>query len=458
MAVVLAPGTVPAYPVHLTAQRSPDRPSRGLWLIKWILVIPHLLVLAVLWAAYLVLSVVALVGILVSGRYPRTIFDFNVGVLRWSWRVAYYSYGALATDRYPPFTLRDDPSYPARLDVEYPQRLSRGLALVKWWLLVLPHYLVLTLFTGPGAGATAAREGGGTGWVWEGGLIGVLVFFSGVALLFTGRYPQGLYDLLLGLNRWGLRVAGYAGLMTDVYPPFRLDQGGQEEPRDTAYPAQDLRPRSEWTGGRVVGAVAGSLAVLIGLGLAGGGATLLAAGQDGYLTSPSQSVRTTGYAIASEAVLLQGAGLEEAVGQVRVRAEDPGGGETFVGIARAEDAATYLAGVQHSVVTGPLARDVREVRGGPPTTAPEDYDLWEASASGPGRQVAEVPAQPGSWVLVVMAADGSAGLRADVDVGATLPWLTPAGGVLLALGCVLILGGAVTVALAVRAASAQSQR
>jgi hypothetical protein len=61
-----------------------------------------------------------------------------------------------------------------------------------------------------------------------GGLVGLLVFFAGIALLFTARYPTGIFDAVLGMDRWAVRVAAYAALMTDVYPPFRLDQGGAE--------------------------------------------------------------------------------------------------------------------------------------------------------------------------------------------------------------------------------------
>jgi len=176
-----------------------------------------------------VLSVVAFFAILITGRYPYAIFTFNLGVLRWTWRVAYYTYGALGTDRYPPFTLGEAPDYPATLDVAYPEHLSRGLVLVKWWLLALPHYLVVAVFTG-GAIAAVNEANDHALWATGGGLIGLLVCFAGLALLFTGRYPRGLYDLIMGMNRWVFRVVAYAGLMTDQYPPFRLDMGGHEPP------------------------------------------------------------------------------------------------------------------------------------------------------------------------------------------------------------------------------------
>jgi hypothetical protein len=180
--------------------------------VKWLLAIPHYLVLALLWIGLVIVSLIALVAILATGRYPKPLFDYAAGVLRWTWRVQFYAYCALGTDRYPPFTLDDVPDYPARLHVDYPEQLSRGLVLVKWWLLAIPHYLVVGVLIGAGANQSDTP-----------GLILILVLIAAVTVLVTDRYPDPLYRLIIGLNRWVFRVAGYAGLLTDAYPPFRLD-------------------------------------------------------------------------------------------------------------------------------------------------------------------------------------------------------------------------------------------
>jgi hypothetical protein len=223
------------YPVRVEGRLDPEL-SRWLWLVKWILAIPHYIVLVFLWLAFLVVSVFAFFAILFTARYPRGLFDFNVAVVRWTWRVGFYTFDANGTDRYPPFSL-EATDYPASLEVEYPETLSRGLVLVKWWLLALPHYVVIGFFTG---GWFAVHEGSSHsdwGGPSGGGLILALVFFGVVALLFTGRYPGGIFDFVIGMNRWCFRVLAYAALMTDRYPPFRLDQGQTEPAPTVAEPA-----------------------------------------------------------------------------------------------------------------------------------------------------------------------------------------------------------------------------
>jgi hypothetical protein len=227
-------GLVPAerapasYPVRLTGELDPTL-SRGLWLVKWFLAIPHYLVLACLWVAFVVTTVVAGFAILFTGRYPRSLFNFNVGVLRWSWRVGFYAYSALGTDRYPPFTLaRTD--YPADFDVDYPEHLSHGLVVIKSWLLAVPHLLIVGLFTANLSYWWTTRDDWSASYQSPAGisLLGLLVLIAGVVLLVTRRYPRDLFSFILGINRWVYRVLSYAALMRDEYPPFRFDQGGRD--------------------------------------------------------------------------------------------------------------------------------------------------------------------------------------------------------------------------------------
>jgi hypothetical protein len=198
-----------SYPISVKGELS-EPPSRGWWLLKWLLGIPHYIILVFLWIAFAVVAIIAFFAILFTAKYPKGLFEFNTGVLRWSWRVGFYSYGVLGTDKYPPFTLASVDDYPADLQIEYPERLSQGLVLVKWWLLAIPHYCVIYFFQG----AAGERRGGG--------LVPILAIFAAIALLFTGKYPEDIFKLVVGMNRWTIRVIGYASLMTDKYPPFRL--------------------------------------------------------------------------------------------------------------------------------------------------------------------------------------------------------------------------------------------
>jgi hypothetical protein len=458
------------YPVRVDAQLDPNL-SRWLWLVKWLLVIPHYVVLAFLWLAFVVLSLVALVAIVITGRYPRAIFDFNVGVLRWTWRVDYYAYSALGTDHYPPFTLEERPDYPAHLEIDYPEHLSRGLALVKWWLLALPHYLVVGLFVSGlayayGAGSDSAR-------VMSFGLIGILVLIAGVALLFTGRYPTSVYDLVLGLNRWVLRVAAYAGLMTDVYPPFRLDQGGTDPARlvtrealgspgaggtsrsgvtapDPTAERPPTGPAPAWTAGRVIAVVLGSLLLLgaIGTGLGAGATAIARAARDsqGYLMSPTRALTTDTYALVTEsAEITTDPGADQVphalLGDARITATGAGA-PVFVGLARTAAVDAYLGDTARATVTN-VASDrpaYRDSGSAAPATPPAASDIWVVQAAGSGTQEIVWPVESGEWTLVVMNADGSAGVDARLAVGATVPaldWLLP--GLLVATGLLLVL-------------------
>jgi hypothetical protein len=462
----------PIHPVRLEGRLDPGL-SRWLWLVKWLLAIPHFIVLAFLWIAFVVLSIVAFFAILFTAHYPRGIFEFNLGVLRWTWRVAFYSYGGLGTDRYPPFTLGAAPDYPATLDLAYPGELSRGLVLVKWWLLAIPHYLILGVLLGGGWFAWGGGwDRGGDDWGRGGGagLIALLVVFAGMALLFTTRYPRGIFDFVLGLDRWVARVVAYAGLMTDSYPPFRLDQGGEEKPpeaRGAEVPTAPSPPsevvETAPRAGRGLGGVAllvvGSIAALLAFTLLAGGCAAVVVDRtqrddDGFLMSPTEDFSTATYAIVSENAEVEFDGPDWAttdfLGTVRIRSESER--PVFVGIAREADAAEYLDGVEHALVTEIGEEpEYSERRGGAPEGPPADQTFWATSATGAGEQTLEWEPEDGSWNVVLMNADGSRGVAAELSIGGELDPL-------IWIGVGLLVGGGLLAAAAALAITAGIRR
>ncbi len=241
------------YPLNIRGELSPTL-SRWLWLVKWLLAIPHLIVLLFLSLAAFFVWVIAWWAILITARYPRWMFDYIVGVMRWWWRVSFYAFYLLGTDRYPPFSLKSNDDYPADLYVRYPERLSRLKVVFKWWLLAIPHYLIVMLLAGMqallqnavntiligfavlGSDKGADKEVLEHGWtliimgatslpfaiIAAAGLIGVLVLIAAITLLFRGRYPQDIFEIVMGMQRWTNRVSGYTALLYDDYPPFRF--------------------------------------------------------------------------------------------------------------------------------------------------------------------------------------------------------------------------------------------
>jgi len=188
--------------------------SRWRWLVKWLLAIPHYILLVFLWIGFVLGTFAAFWVLLFTGRYPRGIFNYNLRVLRWTWRVNFYATSAIGTDKYPPFHGREDPDFPARLEIPYPETQRRGLPLIGWWLAGIPQFIIAGII---GGGVNSGNN-----------LLVLLVFVAGLLLLFTGKYPRDLFAFVMGCNRYALRVTAYAAFMTPEYPPFRLDQGATE--------------------------------------------------------------------------------------------------------------------------------------------------------------------------------------------------------------------------------------
>jgi hypothetical protein len=174
----------------------PTELNRWLPLVKWLLAFPHYIALFFVAIGAFFVHIFAFFAVLFTGRYPRGAFDYVVGTLRWTYRVAAYVH--LMTDRYPPFTLQDDASYPLRAQVEYPEHVEHWRPLVTW-LLVFPYLLV--------AGAL----------YWLTGLLTILAFFT---VLFTKQIPRGIFELMMPGLRWMWRANAYAYFTARQYPPF----------------------------------------------------------------------------------------------------------------------------------------------------------------------------------------------------------------------------------------------
>jgi hypothetical protein len=293
--------------------------------------------------------------------------------------------------------------------------------------------------------------------VWGGGLIGLLVLIAAVGLLFTGRYPRPLFDLILGLNRWVLRVAGYAALMTDEYPPFRLDHDGDDRGASeqlalplsptTNLPARNAPATADpWTAGRVTALVVGAAGVILSVGLAGAGGALAYADtamrdSGGYVMSGSMRLSTQTYAVTSANVELHAADVfraipADAIGDVKITVTAASEKPVFVGIAPTRAVQSYL----HCVARAQLrslpgdAAGYTTMSGTAPTRSPAEALSWAAQSAGTGTHSMVWPVEAGDWTVVVMNADRSAGVDAAIAYGATVPalrWLVP---LLLTLG------------------------
>jgi hypothetical protein len=435
----------PPYPIRVEGHL--ERPSRWSWMVKWLLALPHAVVLAGLWIAFLVSSVAAFVAVAVTGRYPRSLFDFNVGVMRWSWRVVFYAYGANGTDRYPPFTLVDVPDYPARLQVAYPEHERRGLTLIGWWLAGVPQYLIAGMFVG---GGVLGLWGGASSF----GLIGLLVLVGAVLLLVRGTYPRSIFDLVLGLNRWVLRVVAYAALMSTEYPPFRIDAGEDDLAAAIAMPSvgatTEVTGHSPVTWGprRIAASVLTSLTALLGIAAIVAGGTALALDQtqrnpSGYLTTAAAPYSTGTYALESDSYHA-GTAAESSLARGllgTIRIHSVSNHPVFIGIAPANPANQYLAHVAHAEAAdlGAHSSDFQPHSGSAPAALPAAEHFWAAYASGAGEQTLTWKVRSGNWRVIVMNANATRDVTSDLSIGASFPHLQIIGIAALAAGLLILL-------------------
>jgi Domain of unknown function (DUF4389) len=193
-----ATATAGEYPVRFEAERQEEY-NRFLPLIKWLIALPHYIVLLFLGIGALFAIIIAFFAVLITGRYPRGLWDYVTGVHRWGMRVA--AYVLLLRDEYPPFSLEDDPAYPVTVEWDYPETIDRWRPLVHW-LLVIPYALV--------AGVLA-------------GLAQIVAFIGVFVILFTKELPEGMFKLIVNPLRWQVRANSYGAWLVTRYPPFEWE-------------------------------------------------------------------------------------------------------------------------------------------------------------------------------------------------------------------------------------------
>ena len=236
------------YPIDVRADY-PERSSRGwaaltILLIKFIALIPHFIVLVFLGIAQFVVALIAQVAVVITGEYPAGMFAFVTGVLRWTTRVS--AFVLSLSDRYPPFTLQPVADYPVDVVVERPARSSRLYALftviVEVVFIATMIALAVHFARHTGGGASTGRSYNFSSNAGTGLLLRqiaalphlIVLFFLGIAvfvlwvivqwvILFSARFPSGMFGFVAGFVRWQTRVSGYALGLSDRYPPFTFD-------------------------------------------------------------------------------------------------------------------------------------------------------------------------------------------------------------------------------------------
>lgn len=186
------------YPVDVDAQLLPEY-SRFMPLIKWLIVIPHYVVLFFLGIGAAFVAFIAFFATLFTARYPEGMWNYMYGVQRWAMRVM--AYVMLITDKYPPFTLQETPDDTIQLKAEYPERVSRWRPFFAW-LIVIPYMIVASLIF------MVAQ---------------ICSFFAFFTIIFTRKIPEGLFNVIRNGFTWYMRANFYSYWMSTEYPPFEWD-------------------------------------------------------------------------------------------------------------------------------------------------------------------------------------------------------------------------------------------